>query len=409
MTRTLTILLAALPLLAALAPARAASVVPLSQGLAFTSTQHMGLISSAGSVPIADTEAVYSVTGVQADKVSFAFYLSSPEDSSARKILAKTKNRFERDVNRTDLQSAARLIITFSSDDPRLFPGQTFAGTSAAVLQALSSQGQVPFVLGVNEPDQGLGAFAGIGASLAKSTPAGGMPANIGGFMMSLGVSRHYYRGTLKRVGTAAEPFSVLLNGKRTTVPALHARGDMTFVDRTITPELWWLDDPGNPMTLKWVVSSVNCYEIVTRIDFAPPGRDASGGGAGGGGGGAAAGLAGKDCRSELSGVYFTTASAEVVEASLPALQRFAALMAQHPDWVVTVEGHTDNIGSAEYNMDLSTRRANAVREVLISQLKVPANRLLAKGYGLTRPVETNATDEGRAHNRRVEVSRSCH
>jgi OOP family OmpA-OmpF porin len=59
--------------------------------------------------------------------------------------------------------------------------------------------------------------------------------------------------------------------------------------------------------------------------------------------------------------------------------------------------------------MDLSTRRANAVREVLISQLKVPANRLLAKGYGLTRPVETNATDEGRAHNRRVEVSRSCH
>src|SRR6202047_882228 len=128
--------LTALPLLAALVPARAASVVPLSQGLAFTSTQHMGLISSVGSVPIADTEAVYSVTGVQADKVSYAFYLSSPQDASARKILAKTKNRFERDVNRTDLQSAARLIITFSSDDPRLFPGQTFAGTSAAVLQA---------------------------------------------------------------------------------------------------------------------------------------------------------------------------------------------------------------------------------------------------------------------------------
>jgi hypothetical protein len=410
MTRTLTILLAALPLLAALAPARAASVVPLSQGLAFTSTQHMSLTSSAGSLAIADTEVVYSVTDVQPDKVSFAFYISAPQDTSASNILAKVKNRrFERDVNRTDLQSAARLIITFSSDDPRLFPGQTFAGTSAAVLQALSSQGQVPFVLGVNEPDQGLGAFAGIGASLAKSAPAGGIPANIGGFMMSLGVSRHYYRGTLKRVGTAAEPFSVLLNGKRTTVPALHARGDMTFVDRTITPELWWLDDPGNPMTLKWVVSSVNCYEIVTRIDFAPPGGDASGGGGGGGGGGAAAGLTGKDCRSELSGVYFTTASAEVVEASLPALQRFAALMAQHPDWVVTVEGHTDNVGSAEYNMDLSTRRANAVREVLISQLKVPANRLLAKGYGLTRPVETNATDEGRAHNRRVEVSRSCH
>jgi outer membrane protein OmpA-like peptidoglycan-associated protein len=413
MTRTLTILLAALPLLAALVPARAASVVPLSQGLAFTSTQHMSLTSSAGSLAIADTEVVYSVTDVQPDKVSFAFYISAPQDTSASNILAKVKNRrFERDVNRTDLQSAARLIITFSSDDPRLFPGQTFAGTSAAVLQALSSQGQVPFVLGVNEPDQGLGAFAGIGASLAKSAPAGGIPANIGGFMMSLGVSRHYYRGTLKRVGTADEPFSVLLNGKRTTVPALHGRGDLTFVDKTMTYELWWLDDPGNPMTLKWLTpvacAGGACYEIVTRIDYAAPGEDAARRG-GGGGGGAAAGLTGKDCRSELSGVYFTTASAEVLEASLPALRRFAALMVQHPDWVVTVEGHTDNIGSAEYNMDLSTRRANAVREVLISQLKVPANRLLAKGYGLTRPVETNATDEGRAHNRRVEVSRSCH
>lgn len=64
------------------------------------------------------------------------------------------------------------------------------------------------------------------------------------------------------------------------------------------------------------------------------------------------------------------------------------------------MEGHTDNIGSADYNMDLSARRASAVRDVLVNKLKVPAAQLQSKGYGLTRPVESNATVEGRAHNR---------
>ena len=67
-----------------------------------------------------------------------------------------------------------------------------------------------------------------------------------------------------------------------------------------------------------------------------------------------------------------------------------------------------DNVGPAAYNMDLSTRRAGAVRDALIRRFGASAARLQSQGYGLTRPVETNATDEGRAHNRRVEVSRQC-
>ena len=388
--------------LTAFAAARAGPVVPLTNGLAFTSTQHIGYVSSVGSAPIADSETIYSVTSVQADKVVFAFYISSAQAPSLRTVLTKVEHRFERIVTRTDLQSAARVTITFSSEDPALMPGQTFAGTSAAVLRALSSQGEVAFVLGVNEPDQGLGALASLGGTLQKTTP-GGLPAMVGGFMLSLGAPRHYYRGTLKRVGAGDEPFSVLVNGRRTTVPALHARGDMTFTDRTITPDMWWLDDLGNPMMLKWKIRDV--YELVTRIDYSP--TDGSGGADGSRA--TALGLAGKDCRAELTGVYFTTGSAAVLEASMPALQRFATVMAVHPDWVVNVEGHTDNIGSAEYNMELSTRRANAVRDALVNQLKVSTSRLQARGYGLTRPVETNTTDQGRAHNRRVEVSRSCH
>jgi outer membrane protein OmpA-like peptidoglycan-associated protein len=178
----------------------------------------------------------------------------------------------------------------------------------------------------------------------------------------------------------------------------VHVRGTLTFSDRTITPQIWWLDDASNPLTLKWLVGSV--YETVTRIDRPLTGTGSATA--------VADGLTGRSCRAELSGVYFTTASAQVLDASMPALERFAALMNQHPNWQITVEGHTDNIGSAPYNMDLSSRRADAVRDVLIRRFAVPAAKLQSHGYGLTRPVETNATDEGRAHNRRVEVSRQC-
>jgi OmpA family len=385
----------------------AAPVVPLTDSLVFTSTQRMGYYSSAGNAPVADTETVYAVKDVQPDAVQFGFYISSGT-GAMNDILRKVPREFTRTVRRADLDSAARVSITFSSDDPEMLPGQTFAGTSAAVIKALQTQGQVAFVLGVNEPDAGFGGLASLGGAV-QGSGTGGLPAMVGGFMTSLGVSRHYYRGTLKRVGAGDEPFSVLVNGRRTDLPAMHARGEMTFTDKTLTPELWWLDEPGNPMMLKWKVGEF--YELVTRIDYAAgSGSGAAGAGGGGGGGGSAdGGLGGKDCRAELSGVYFTTGSAVVLDASLPALQRFAAVMAAHPDWMVTVEGHTDNIGSAPYNMDLSSARANAVREVLVTRFRVPASRLQAKGYGLTRPVETNATEQGRAHNRRVEVSRSCH
>ena len=64
--------------------------------------------------------------------------------------------------------------------------------------------------------------------------------------------------------------------------------------------------------------------------------------------------------------------------------------------------------GSAAAEFPAGRARSDGRADVLINQLKVPATRLQAKSYGLTRPVETNDTDAGRAHNRRVEVSRRC-
>jgi outer membrane protein OmpA-like peptidoglycan-associated protein len=377
-------------------------VIPLVRGLVFTTTLHASLVASTGSAPLADTEIVYSVERADSDRVDFSLTVSAPGDSSARKLLDPVPHSFERTVRREDLRSAARLTVHLSSTDPSLMPGQTFAGTSIAVLQALHDPGHVAFVLGVNEPEQGFAAPA----SAAKPSSSGGATSDayamLSSMFSSLSLSRHYYRGTLQRVGTADEPFSLLLDGRRTAVPAVHVRGQLQFNSREITPELWWLDDARNPLTLKWAIGDV--YEIVTRID--PPvvqGNSQSAQSAG-----VADGLAGKHCRGELAGVYFTTASAEILDASIPALERFAAAMRQHPAWQVTIEGHTDNIGSAESNLDLSDRRAEAVRNLLIQRFAVPTAQLRAKGYGLSRPVEANATDQGRAHNRRVEVSRQC-
>jgi outer membrane protein OmpA-like peptidoglycan-associated protein len=399
----LTALAALLPVAMTGSTVSSSVAVPLVRGLVFTTTSHAGLATAAGSVPVADTEAVYAIVGGDEDQVLFRFTVSAPADSTAGKLLDGVPRSFDRTVRREDLRSALRLTIFSSSTDPALMPGQTFATTSSAALKQLHDAGKVPFVLGVNEPEEGLSGLAnlvGAAPSAGRSHEQAFVTSGIAALLSALGVSRHYYRGTLERVGVSDEPFSVLLDGRRTTVPAVHVRGTLKFNDRTIAPELWWLDAAESPLTLKWTVAGL--HETVTRIDrplaVAAPAAAAP----------VAEALAGKSCRAELSGVYFTTASAEVLDASMPALERFAALVNQHPDWRVTIEGHTDNVGPAAYNMDLSTRRAAAVRDALVRRWAVPAARLQSQGYGLTRPVESNATVEGRAHNRRVEVSRQC-
>ncbi len=78
-------------------------------------------------------------------------------------------------------------------------------------------------------------------------------------------------------------------------------------------------------------------------------------------------------------------------------------IIRQNPDLRVEIQGHTDSIGSEAYNMDLSRRRANAVKTYLVNQ-GISSARLTTVGYGESRPVATNATKEGRAKNRRVEL-----
>jgi OOP family OmpA-OmpF porin len=102
-----------------------------------------------------------------------------------------------------------------------------------------------------------------------------------------------------------------------------------------------------------------------------------------------------------LEGVTFETNSAVLTGDSRPVLNDVAAGVVKHPRLKIELEGFTDATGSAKYNLVLSDKRANAVRDYLVTQ-GVPSTQLSAKGYGKAQPVADNTTPAGRAKNRRV-------
>lgn len=101
--------------------------------------------------------------------------------------------------------------------------------------------------------------------------------------------------------------------------------------------------------------------------------------------------------------ITFDTNRADVRPQFQPVLDQVANSLSQYPDTLLRVEGHTDSVGSAAYNQTLSENRALSVRSYLV-QRGIPANRIEAYGYGMTRPIADNSTPEGRAQNRRVEM-----
>jgi len=104
-----------------------------------------------------------------------------------------------------------------------------------------------------------------------------------------------------------------------------------------------------------------------------------------------------------LDGVNFDFDKSTLRPEAISILNQAAALLDKHERVVVEVAGHTDSVGSEAYNQALSMRRADAVKDYLVSK-GVKASRLTAKGYGESQPVASNDTDAGRAENRRVEL-----
>ena len=104
-----------------------------------------------------------------------------------------------------------------------------------------------------------------------------------------------------------------------------------------------------------------------------------------------------------LGDVLFTTGSAELQGGASNRLNKLVNFLNQYPDRRVLIEGHTDNVGSADYNQGLSQRRADSVRSYLTQQ-GIGSQRLTTSGMGLNRPIADNDSTAGRQQNRRVEI-----
>jgi OOP family OmpA-OmpF porin len=104
-----------------------------------------------------------------------------------------------------------------------------------------------------------------------------------------------------------------------------------------------------------------------------------------------------------LENVLFDFDKAVIKPEAYPLLNEVVTILEKNPGMTVELQGHTCNIGTAEYNMGLSLRRANAVADYLESK-GISGDRLTTKGFGFSKPVALNGTEFGRSLNRRVEL-----
>jgi outer membrane protein OmpA-like peptidoglycan-associated protein len=293
------------------------------------------------------------------------------------------ESRTTRTVDRRDMGTAHSYRAVFGEDDPERFPGTTALGVSTAVLEALRAGKPVDM------------RFVHSTSVLAPLTQLLG--SLFGGALPSGAADAEAPPGTIRRVGTMT--LSVLVNDLPTPLTAIHARG--RFLDEDT--EFWFLDDPDNPLSLKWTAGD-ETLEVI-RIAY-PAVAPATTTGAAGDGGARLERVLADTGRAVVYGIYFDTASDRLRQESEPVLREIADVLARNPGWTLSVEGHTDGIGAADANLDLSRRRSAAVARALDQRFGVAATRLTTTGYGESRPQDTNDTLAGRARNRRVELIR---
>jgi outer membrane protein OmpA-like peptidoglycan-associated protein len=214
------------------------------------------------------------------------------------------------------------------------------------------------------------------------------------GVMMGMSVVKNEFSGTVVRVDGGARTLPVLVNGKRVQLAVLHAKGRLTDGSSTGDFEFYALDDPDNPLILR--SSGPGFSGSVIKIEYPEPKASAP--------------LIERELSAErkadVYGIYFAFARADIRPQSETVLREIATALKKHPEWKLRIDGHTDSIGGDAANLDLSRRRAKAVRAALVNRLGIAAGRLTTGGFGESRPKADNGTAEGRALNRRVELTR---
>ena len=308
----------------------------------------------------------------------------------------------QRTVRSQDLQTAHDYMQWFGPNQPEVMPGTTAISVSREVLAELKDKGETQFSFRTG----GLKGMAGSLLGALGQMAGGGVPGTPKEAKGLANMGKD--ECTLKRTGNGLAAFPVLLNDQRVSLPAVHAQ---CATDDGLA-DFYFLDDLDNPLALAWKLGSSDTLQLV-KISYPPQpaAAQAAGASAAQTGSGTAGGqqieqeLKQKG-QAEVYGIYFDFASDKIKPESEPVLREIADALHHNPAWKLGVEGHTDNIGGDLYNLDLSQRRAEAVKLALVTRYRIAADHLTPQGFGATRPKEPNDTLAGRARNRRVELVR---
>jgi outer membrane protein OmpA-like peptidoglycan-associated protein len=272
--------------------------------------------------------------------------------------------------------------------DPLVMQGTTSMVLSADVMHDIMTSGHAPLTV-VDHVNmiggEQLSGLISLVHALTSDSTATGTP----------------YAGTMARVEAGTVPFAVLINDRHVTVPAIHIRGVLTHDGERYPSDMWVLADPAFPLVLAHIkpgspTKGFDAGGRVVAINF--PSADAPA-------------QIERDLAAkrpvEIYDIYFDYNSATIKPESDSTLAMLGAIMHRHPDWKLRVVGHTDSIGgNGAGNRLLSEHRAAAVKGTLTARYGVAESRLDTGGAGDSQPLETNATLQGRARNRRVELTR---
>jgi OmpA family protein/double zinc ribbon protein len=197
-----------------------------------------------------------------------------------------------------------------------------------------------------------------------------------------------FRKGTLSRVEPQDVPYNIIVNGDQKDLPCIHVKGSLSGHPY----EAWILDDEANPLVLKITCAEINWHITYVKITFPVEKKIEQ--------------ELAQTGHAEIYGIYFDFNSAKLRPESAPVLKEISEALKNNPNWKIKIDGHTDNVGGDAYNMQLSQRRSEAVKQALISEYGISADRMTPEGFGASRPKATNSTIEGRALNRRVELVR---
>lgn len=334
-----------------LALAAAAGVAPmaLAQDMSGPLSPHVGgQVTTAFSNRFGpDAEGTVNFTAVTPQQLNLTY-------SSTRGL---TVNR---NISIADRQGAKSYVLGYASDMPLMIPGTTSLGISGASLVELRTTGKTSLSL---IHDTKLSRIDGQLALLEKDIK-----------------------------------LSLLIEDQVVQVPAVHASGTFASGDKTGTGDFYFLDNKNNPLMLQSTIQfSWEKEPRAERIVRVSAGASMK----------SAMEQSLNTLRSyDLYGLHFDFDKSTLRPESASLIKDIATTLKNNPIWTLQINGHTDSIGDPAYNQKLSAERAAAVASALVKQ-GIEANRVQTGGVGETQPKGNNATLDGRALNRRVELLRT--